>query len=74
LGSRVKFGQYDANLGTVLKGNGHGDFKPVTIDKSGLLIKGEVRDIVAVKTSKGEQLLLWARNNDGVLVYKLFED
>jgi len=70
-GTRVKFGRYDANFGTLLKGNGQGGFEPVPGISSGLRIKGEVRDIVAVKTGNGERLLLWARNNDGVVVYKL---
>jgi len=72
-GTRVKFGRYDANFGTLLKGNGHGGFEAVPGITSGLRIKGEVRDVTAVKTGNGKRLLLWVRNNDGVVVYKMNE-
>jgi len=72
-GTRVKYGRYDANFGTLLKGNGHGGFEAVPGISSGLRIKGEVRDIAAVKTGNGKRLLLWARNNDGVVIYKMNE-
>jgi hypothetical protein len=70
-GTRVKFGRYDASLGTVLRGNGKGSFEAVLSNRSGLLVKGEVRDIVEVKSGKSGRLLFWARNNDGVLVYRV---
>ena len=70
LGTRVKFGEYDASFGTVLKGNGQGGFDAVPGDVSGIMVRGETRDIVEVAVSNGEKLMLWARNNDKVLVYK----
>ena len=73
-GTRVKFGEYDASYGTVLKGDGQGGFVPLSVDESGLWVKGEVRDIVKVAASNGGELLLWARNNDGIVVFKLAKE
>ena len=69
-GTRVKFGEYDASFGIVLKGDGQGGFNPVSGDESGMMVKGEIRDIVEVESSQGARLLLWARNNDQVLSYR----
>ncbi len=68
-GSRVKYGRYDANKGLLLLGNGKGEFEPVTTNKSGLDIDGEVRDIVAVKLADGKQLVVFARNDKAVKEY-----
>ena len=69
-GTRVKFGEYDASFGTVLKGDGKGGFVSLPISKTGLLVKGEVRDIVSIVKSDGTELLLWARNNESVVAYQ----
>jgi hypothetical protein len=70
-GSRVKFGEYDANYGTVLKGDGKGGFIAMSEKESGIMVRGEVRDIIQLKTSTGDTWLLWARNNDQMAVYKM---
>ena len=70
-GSRVKFGEYDASLGTALKGVGNGDYVSLSFDKTGLAVRGEVRDIVRVKSADDKYWLLWVRNNHEVLVYKM---
>ena len=64
LGTRVKFGEYDSSFGTVLKGDGKGNFEPVRGNKTGIHIRGEVRDIVELTSENGHSLLLWARNDD----------
>ncbi len=69
-GTRVKFGEYDSSYGTVLRGDGKGGFVSLPINKSGLMVKGEVRDIAKVALANGEELLVWARNDDQVVVYK----
>src|SRR5690606_16458043 len=43
-GNRVKFGRIDANSGTLLLGKGNGEFD-VEKNNSGLMVKGEVRDL-----------------------------
>ena len=68
---RVKpeVGRYDGSYGVCLKGDGSRNFKSVPGKASGLKMDGEVRDIVTLKTPKGE-LILASRNNDSILAFK----
>jgi hypothetical protein len=43
--SKPEVGIYDASYGLFLKGNGKGDFTPVSESQSGILIKGQIRDM-----------------------------
>ncbi|HTE30651.1 MAG TPA: VCBS repeat-containing protein [Chryseolinea sp.] len=67
--ARPEVGRYDASYGTYLKGDGHGNFKAVSAEDSGMQMDGEVRDIITVATPAGE-LILAARNNDTILSFK----
>ncbi|WP_422348431.1 VCBS repeat-containing protein [Flagellimonas sp.] len=69
-GTRVKYGRYDANNGLLLLGNGQGDFQAVADVESGLNVAGEVRDLVMINGNSEAPLLLFARNNQPVLVYR----
>ena len=62
----ARFGRADGNFGTVLLGDGHGNFKSLTPLQSGLSIRGEVRNIVREKDR-----LIFAVNNDVPYVYRL---
>jgi len=42
-GNRIKFGEYDANKGLLLTGDGKGKFTAVSDTISGFHVKGEVR-------------------------------
>jgi hypothetical protein len=68
---RVKpeMGRYDASYGLYLKGDGKGNFKSVSALNSGINIDGEVRDIVSIKSSE-KKIVLVARNNDSILIFK----
>jgi len=68
-GTMIKFGEYDANKGLLLAGNGEGDFKVVSDLESGLYIRGEVRDINKLRLANGENLLVFALNNDSLRLY-----
>lgn len=70
-GSRVKYGRYDANTGVLLNGNGKGEFKTVKNINSGINIKGEVRDILSISCKNKEQLMLFSRNNEPLITYKI---
>ena len=67
--AKPEVGRYDASYGVCLKGDGSRNFKSVPGKASGLKMDGEVRDIVTLKTSKGE-LILASRNNDSILAFK----
>ena len=63
--TRVSTGRYDASYGAVFVGGINGNFQSVKPDRSGLLVHGDVRDIVRV----GDQLLV-ARNNDSLVMFQ----
>ncbi|GJM28047.1 MAG: hypothetical protein DHS20C17_06820 [Cyclobacteriaceae bacterium] len=71
MGSRVKFGSYDASMGTVLKGVGNGSFQVLSPSISGLMVKGEVRDIAMINTASNSRWVLFGRNNETVSVFKV---
>lgn len=64
--TRIKFGKYDASTGTVLLGNGKGNFQNVPSSRIGLNLKGDVRSMVVV----GKQLIVGV-NNEKVRVFGL---
>jgi hypothetical protein len=68
-GTRIKFGEYDANKGLLLAGNGKGKFTVLNDIESGFHINGEVRDITDVGLSSGKNILVFALNNDSVRLY-----
>jgi len=63
-------GRYDASYGLMLRGDGSGAFTSVDIEKSGIAIDGQVRDMKVLRAAKGERLILVARNNDKVVVLR----
>jgi hypothetical protein len=67
--SRVKFGHYDAIRGICLLGNGKGQFTYRDASESGLMLAGEVRDIQKIVSGRGEELLIFSRNNDTPKMY-----
>ncbi|MFI5139792.1 MAG: VCBS repeat-containing protein [Sphingobacteriales bacterium] len=69
-GTEVTTGRYDAFNGLMLKGDGKGNFKPLTIQQSGLYIPGDGKALVKLKGAKGNYLLAASQNRD---VMKLFE-
>ncbi|MEX2336587.1 MAG: VCBS repeat-containing protein [Fulvivirga sp.] len=63
----IQRGRYDADYGVLLENN-NGKYKWMLNSKSGLAIKGQVRDIKAVKF-RGQSIILVARNDDALKVY-----
>ena len=68
--SKPEVGIYDASYGVVLKGEGNGKFTTVSYDRSGMAIRGAVRDIVPMQIKK-RKALLFALNNDAPRLYFL---
>ncbi|WPP50710.1 VCBS repeat-containing protein [Catalinimonas niigatensis] len=62
---RARFGKASGNFGTVLLGDGKGDFKPLNATHSGIQIKGEVRKILQDKDQ-----LIFGRNDDTPQIYQ----
>ncbi len=63
-----ELGRYDASYGTLLCGDGKGNFRVLSPAESGLVVKGQCRDAQVVQTASG-QLLLVARNKERLGVY-----
>jgi len=63
-------GRYDASYGSLLLGDGTGSFEPVSLQNSGFIVTGEVRQIKPLQTAAGETRIMVARNNDRVVIFK----
>ena len=57
-------GRYDASYGLFLKGDGKGNFLPITHLDDGVFIKGDVKDMKLIKNSRGDNMILVGINND----------
>jgi enediyne biosynthesis protein E4 len=66
---KPELGLQDAGYGTVLTGNGKGQFTHVNAERSGIFVRGEVRDIENVRIGDSDYLL-FLRNNDKLKVFK----
>ena len=63
--TRVSTGRYDASYGAVFVGEGDRTFRYVKPPRSGLRVRGDVRDIVRM-----DKRLMIARNNDSLVVFR----
>jgi enediyne biosynthesis protein E4 len=61
--SKPEVGIYDASYGLLLKGDGNGNFNAVNEKQSGILVKGQVRNITQLKAGK-KNLIIFAMNNE----------
>lgn len=64
--SKPEVGTYLGNYGTLLRGDGQGNFE--TVKNSGFKIVGEVRDLLTLKTTR-KNILLTSLNNDSLKVF-----
>jgi hypothetical protein len=64
--NEVNMGREDASLGTVLLGDGRGHFKPLNPAVSGLMIRGDMRSSVLMKSKNKDMLLVTAVNSQGL--------
>ena len=56
--TRIRFGRYRANHGTVFIGDGKGNFTYMPQNESGLAIRGDVRSIVQMNTAHSKEMLI----------------
>ncbi|MEM9674098.1 MAG: VCBS repeat-containing protein [Bacteroidota bacterium] len=66
--TRVSTGRYDASFGLVLTGSSNGKFEVIPPQHSGIMVRGDVRDII-YEENADQPYLLFARSNDSVAVY-----
>ncbi|MDX1617716.1 MAG: FG-GAP-like repeat-containing protein, partial [Balneolaceae bacterium] len=70
LDTDTKQGRYDADFGTLLAGDGRGNFETVSVQKSGFIVKGVIRSLKAIDTPQGTPLILVGRNDNTLLIYR----
>jgi enediyne biosynthesis protein E4 len=61
-GNEVSVGRLDAFNGLLLKGDGKGKFKPLTISESAFCVKGDAKGLVIVTNSKGNPMMMASQN------------
>ena len=65
-----QFSRLDGSFGHVLLNDGKGNYSSINSDRSGLELRGQIRDIVPLK-GKDNGLLLFLQNNETPLLYKV---
>jgi hypothetical protein len=65
-----QFGRLDASLGHILVNKGNGEWEWQWSEKSGLNIRGEIRDIKQIK-GKDKRYILFVQNNQSPALYQL---
>ncbi|MCY7351706.1 MAG: VCBS repeat-containing protein [Cytophagaceae bacterium] len=68
-GVKPELGRHDASYGLVLQGLGAHRFVPLPFQESGLVVRGEVRDIQVINT-RPRALVLVARNNQALMAWR----
>jgi ASPIC and UnbV/FG-GAP-like repeat len=70
-GTEVSTGRYDAFNGLMLKGDGKGNFKPLSILQSGIYIPGDGKALVKLMGAGGKYLLAASQNRNAMKVFEL---
>lgn len=70
-GVRPKQGRYDASYGTILQGDGNGEWSAMAPFQSNLYLRGEVRALRLLRGPEGQRRILVTRNNDRPQVVRL---
>ena len=63
-------GRYDASYGLLLSGTGDGGFRAVDMERSGVVIDGQVRHMAWLQEADGSRVVVIARNNDRLQVLR----
>lgn len=69
-GVTAMLGRYDASYGLTLRGMGDGRFTPLDVQRTGLTIDGQVRDMKLFRHVSGERLVAVARNNATLMILR----
>ena len=64
--ARLRFGNYDANYGVLLKGDGKGNFTYINQQQAGLYLRGDVRSVININ-----DILLFGISQKDIKAYKL---
>ncbi|NGP76005.1 VCBS repeat-containing protein [Balneolaceae bacterium YR4-1] len=72
-GAQVQIGGYDALNGLLLKGDGAGNFEPLSIAESGIFIPGDGKALVKVQGADGSYLAFASQNSGPMKVFRAEE-
>jgi hypothetical protein len=64
--TRIRYGRYNANHGTVLIGDGHGNFKYLPQPQSGISVRGDVKSMAQINNE-----LIFGINNQPAKAYSI---
>ncbi|MBX3256168.1 MAG: VCBS repeat-containing protein [Chitinophagaceae bacterium] len=70
-GGEISTGRYDALNGLLLKGDGAGGFKSLSIAGSGIFIPGDGKALAALRRADGHYLLAATQNRDALKIFRL---
>jgi ASPIC and UnbV/FG-GAP-like repeat/FG-GAP repeat len=73
-GTEPNVGRYDALNGLYLKGDGKGNFTPLSILQSGIFIPGNGKALVKLKSASGKCLLAAGQNRGPLKIFELKKD
>ena len=64
--TEISLGRYDASYGTVLAGDGKGNFSHIDVTASGFSVRGDMKALARILNARGETMLLVSKNNGNV--------
>jgi hypothetical protein len=64
-------GRYDASYGCFLRGSNKGEFVSVPPDKSGFVLRGDIRDMALIRLANGKRMILAAANDDSIRAFRI---
>jgi hypothetical protein len=64
------YGRMDASIGSVLKGDGKGNFKPLDRSTSGFFVDGDAKAMARLETANGS-LIVVTQNNDSTRSFRM---
>ena len=62
-------GRHDAFNGLCLKGDGKGNFVPMTLQETGFFVPGDAKALACIHTAANDDVWVATQNQDSVLVY-----
>ena len=68
-GTDIGTGRYDALNGLILKGDGKGNFKPLTIQQAGIYIPGDGKALVALRSANNTYMLAASQNKSTLKLF-----
>jgi enediyne biosynthesis protein E4 len=68
-GPEPNTGRFDGGLGVFLKGDGKGNFLPLSVAQSGISVPGDARSAVAVSLGAGREIGIAVSRCDGPLLF-----